>query len=76
MLRVLPSLLFLPAFLVILAAARSPVEGTVVDSAGKAVGRETLILRRADGTSLQETGVMLQADRATNLFCALANLSQ
>jgi hypothetical protein len=39
MLKVFSSLVFLSAFLVILAAARSPVEGTVVDSAGRAVAR-------------------------------------
>jgi len=54
-LRVLSSLLFLPAFLAILTAAQSTVEGAVVDADGKAVAGATVILQRTDGGSLPET---------------------
>jgi len=54
-LRVLSSLLFLPAFLAILTAAQSTVEGAVVDADGKAVAGATEILQRTDGGSLPET---------------------
>jgi len=54
-LRVLSSLVFLPALLSIFTAAQSTVEGVVVDGDGKAIAGVTVVLQRAEGGSLLET---------------------
>ena len=55
MLRVLSSLLLLPAFLAILTTAQSTVEGVVLDGNGKAIAGATVVLQRAAGGSMLET---------------------